>query len=535
VSLRQPVVREALLSASAAAAIASALAWLGPPGTDFAAHAYQRTLFLQHGFTLWNNYWYAGRYSFVTYSVFYYPLAAFLGIRLLAVATIALAALAFAVVLWREWGPTTRWSSRTFAVVWSGIVLSAAFPFALGMAVALLALWALQAGRRWRFAVLGVLTLAASPLAFLLLVLVLCGVALARREALRQSRIEVVCVAFAALAEIVVWRVFPSGGRFPYSLPELAGGLVFCGVLLALTWRLESARVLRFFFAVYFAALVTAFLVPSEIGENIARLRFAAIPIVVLVFSLRRWQPRMLAAVCLALVVSWNLSPLAWSIARASTDATVHREAWASAIAFLRANLSPSYRVEAVDTATHSAAVYLADAGIPLARGWYRQDDFPQNEVLYDELGPKAYLTWLHGLGVGYVVLAHAASDYSSRAEAALVRSGRAGLVPAFRSRTLTIYAVPRPVPMITGPGGPRLTSFGESRIAAVVHRGGTYRIAVRWSPYWHASLGCLRHGKDGMLRLTTRRAHAVRLRFHVDATRALEELAGQQPRCRLS
>ena len=78
--------------------------------------------------------------------------------------------------------PTTRWSSRTFAVVWAGIVLSAAFPFALGMAFALLAIWALQAGKRWRFAALAALTLAASPLAFLLLVVVLAGVALARRE-----------------------------------------------------------------------------------------------------------------------------------------------------------------------------------------------------------------------------------------------------------------------------------------------------------------------------------------------------------------
>src|SRR5205085_7667335 len=108
--LRRPLAREALLSAAAAASVAAALAWLGPPGTDLAAHAYQRTLLLEHGFTLWNNYWYAGRYSFVTYSVFYYPLAALLGIRLLAVATIALAALAFAVVLGREWGSTVRWS-----------------------------------------------------------------------------------------------------------------------------------------------------------------------------------------------------------------------------------------------------------------------------------------------------------------------------------------------------------------------------------------------------------------------------------------
>ena len=142
-----PLVREAVLSAGAAGALAAVLVWFGPPGADLAAHAYQRTLFLDHGFTLWNNFWYAGRYSFVTYSVLYYPLAALLGIRLLAVATVSTATLAFAVLLWREWGPSTRWSSRTFAVVWAGIVFSAAFPFALGAALALLALWTLQARR----------------------------------------------------------------------------------------------------------------------------------------------------------------------------------------------------------------------------------------------------------------------------------------------------------------------------------------------------------------------------------------------------
>jgi hypothetical protein len=215
VSLRHPLVREAVLSAAAAAAVAAILAWLGPPGTDFAAHAYQRTLFLEHGFTLWNNFWYAGRYSFVTYSLLYYPLAALLGIRLLAVATVALAALAFAVVLWREWGATTRWSSRTFAVVWAGIVLSAAFPFALGMAFALIAIWALQAGKRWRFATLAALTLAASPLSFLLLVIVLAGVGLARRESVNW--VPVAGVLAVGAVEVALWRVFPGGGRFPFS------------------------------------------------------------------------------------------------------------------------------------------------------------------------------------------------------------------------------------------------------------------------------------------------------------------------------
>src|SRR5215471_18132704 len=134
-----------------------------PPGIDWAAHAYQRTFLLQHGFELWNNFWYSGQYSFVTYSLIYYPLAALLGIRLLAVATISAAALAFAVVVLRQWGADARWSTRSFAVVWAGIVLTAAFPFALGAALALLAMWALQGGRLWRFFLFAVLTLAASP------------------------------------------------------------------------------------------------------------------------------------------------------------------------------------------------------------------------------------------------------------------------------------------------------------------------------------------------------------------------------------
>src|SRR3954451_22420100 len=247
-----------------AGSIAAVLVWAGPQGTDLAAHAYQRALYVQHGFTLWNNFWYAGRYSFVTYSVLYYPLAAWLGIRLLAVATIALAASAFAVVVGREWGPAARWSSRTFAVVWAGIVLSAAFPFALGVALALLALGALQADARWRFAALAALTLAASPLAFLLLAVVLIGVLLAERAPLRRTWAPISVIAFAALVELVLWRIFPAGGSFPFHTADALAGLGFCLIGLAMTWRVESARVLRFVFGICLAAILGSYLVPSE-------------------------------------------------------------------------------------------------------------------------------------------------------------------------------------------------------------------------------------------------------------------------------
>src|SRR4249920_1601958 len=72
----------------------------------------------------------------------------------------------------------------------------------------------------------------------------------------------------------------------------------------------------------------------------------------------------------------------------------------------LTSHLSPSYRVEAVDTTGHWPAVYLARAGIPLTRGWYRQNDFPVNQLLYRQghLGRMAYVGWLRSLGVRYVV-----------------------------------------------------------------------------------------------------------------------------------
>ena len=167
-----------------------------------------------------------------------------------------------------------------------------------------------------------------------------------------------------------------------------------------------------------------AFVVPSALGENVSRLRFAAIPLVVLALSLREWRPRPLAVAALVLVVAWNAAPLARSFVRGTADPAVAASYWQPAIDYLQQHLTPAYRVEAVDTAGHWAAVYLPRAGIPLARGWYRQDDFPQNQVLYQpKLGAQSYLAWLRGLGIRYVVLTEAPHDYSARAEATLVHA----------------------------------------------------------------------------------------------------------------
>ncbi len=529
---RNALSNEALLSACAAGAVAALLVWLGPPGTDLAAHVYQRALFLQHGFTLWNNFWYAGRYSFVDYSLIYYPLAALVGIKLLAVATVALAALAFAAVVWREWGPTSRWSSRTFAVVWAGIVIVAAFPFALGFALALLALWALQARARWRFAGLALLSLAASPLAFLLLAIALSAVALGRRASLQSAWLPVAVIGLAGLGEVLLWRLFPDGGRYPFHIGDIVSGSVFCLLGLALTWRVESARVLRFFFAVYLVTIVGAYVVPSDLGGNIDRLRFIAIPLAALVLALRNWRPLPVAIGAMLLAVSWNVSALAANYVQDQSDVTAQASTWPAAIAYLEQHAVPRYRVEAVDTVGHWPAFYLAEANIPLARGWFRQDDFPENSVLYSKLGPTAYLRWLHSLGVGYVVLTKAPPDYSSIAEAALVRGGHVGFLPVFSTPRLTIYRVPDARPIVTGAPGAAVVRMRDANMTLALPQGGTYRVAVRWSPYWSASHGCLWQGRDGMLRLATRRPRLVNLSFVVSADSALDTLTGGAQSC---
>src|SRR5262249_23331142 len=151
--------------------------------------------------------------------------------------------------------------------------------------------------------------------------------------------------------------------------------------------------------------------------------------------------------------------------------------------------------------------------------------DFPENQVLYSPLGPHAYLRWLHGLGIRYVVLTGAPPDYSARGEARLLASGRSGLRRVARTGAVTIYAVPDPQPIVGA--GASVVALPQPRVELALRRPGRFRLAVRWSPYWTLSAGCLTRGRDGMLRLTSRRAGSVLLSFDVDAGRALQTVAG--------
>jgi len=520
----------ALNTAALAGVLAAVVVWVGPPGTDFAAHRFQLDVYLEHGFALWTNYWYAGRYTIVGYSLLYYPLAALIGITLLAVLSAAVSTGAFTLLVRQTWGDRTVWATRFFALVAAASILTAAFPYGLGLALALSALVAIARQRPVWFALLAALTFAASPLAFLFLLVILAAAAATRSR--REIVAPAAIVATISAVGLVLSRLFPDPGHYPFPVSELLAALTFCGLGAALTRRVERARLLYVLYLVYGGLCIVSFAVPSNLGGNVVRLRLAAIPLAILTLSLRRWRPRPVALAALGLAIAWNLSPLAFSLARTSDDPSASSAYWQPVVTFVRRALPPGYRVEVVGTADHWEAVYLPGHHIPLVRGWFRQDDWPLNSVLYGPLTRASYLDWLRRLSVRYVVLTDATPDYSARREEKLLRSGRSGLPVVYRSATTTIYAVPHPDPLVRGPGNPSVTALTAGTVTLSLSRPGRYRIGIRYSPYMVAAGTCLSATKHGMTGLTASRAGTVRIRFDISASGAVAALTGRHSRC---
>ena len=135
-------------------------------------------------------------------------------------------------------------------------------------------------------------------------------------------------------------------------------------------------------------------------------------------------------------------------------------------------------------------------------------------------------------MGVRYVVLTTAPTDYSARGEARLLRRGHSGLTRVFRSATTSIYAVPSPRPIVTGPGRVQVLALRTSSLAFRVSRPGTYRVAIRYTPYWSAHGVCIEPTAGGMSDVEIPRAGVVRLGFDLTPRVALATMAGAHRSC---
>jgi hypothetical protein len=253
-----------------------------------------------------------------------------------------------------------------------------------------------------------------------------------------------------------------------------------------------------------------AFLVPSPIGENVTRLRGISLPLALLAAALAAYRPRWLAGIAILGAIAFTLVPYIGAALHRTDSRSADAAYWQPAIDFLADRRSSDERVEVVPTGDHWEAYWLPRAGIPLARGWYRQLDIAQNPLFYDDpLEPEAYRAWLEELGVRWVLVPGTQlGRIGEEREAELLRSGDAGLTEVGRAGDVTVYEVPDSTPILTGPGEATLTSLDHDRVAGRVGAPGVYRLAVRWTPTWRVESGdvCVEEGAAGMTRLVADR-----------------------------
>ena len=537
-----PRARFAAVCSATAAVIAALVYYGGPPGVDLPAHVFQTWLYSHAGFNLWNNYWYAGRYEFVTYSVLYYPVASAVGQALATTVAAAVLAGSFASVSRREWGSAATGPSVTFAVTAPFILMvGGLYPFLAGAAAGGAALVCIQ--RRWRagFGIAVLATLGFSPLAFALLVALLAAALLGQPRpsaALGRHRAAFAAVVAVFLVAVLMERAFPSGAWYPYDLTDAAIVFGFSLVGLYITGSSPRARSLRMVFACYLALNLVAFLLKGPIGSNSSRLFvIAGAPLLWLAANVSRERSRLVVLPLLATALALQVGPFVRDAYSQWGDPASEASYWKPAEQLLATHPDLEHRVEVVATQGHWEAYYLAKHGIPLARGWFRQDDFPQNGPLYsDNLTASKYRSWLRSLGVHYVLLSDASLDYSAIQEAALLRSGTSGLLPVARTRHWTMFALPDPTPLVTPPPGAkaRLVKLAQGRVDLWTSGPGRYLVRVRSSPYWVASpsLTCVGSSADGMTTVTTPTGGYIRLTIDPAIEQVAETVGGAGSGC---
>jgi hypothetical protein len=504
-------------AAAIALVVGLALVLLGPPPGDLPAHLY-RTELVEDGVYVWDTFWYAGHYPLFTYSLLYYFPAALVGNDVVALVSVVAAAALFASLAEREWREAARWPARAFAVVACGPLFTGTYPYAAGLATGLATLKALQLGRRWTAIALAALTLGFSPLAFLYLCLAVVAVFLGRRPRLDGTSVAVGGALLAlGLLQGALLLLYPEEAEYPFfRLSELLAVIALSAACAALALRAERGRLLAAVFGLWALGAVVAFTVPSPIGENVTRLRGIVLPLAILAAALASYRPRWLAGFAVASALAYTLVPYVGAALHRTDTRSAESSFWEPALAFLDARASSDFRVEVVPTGDHWEAYWVPRAGFPLARGWYRQLDIAQNPLFYeDTLEPEAYRDWLASLGVRYVLLPETQlGRLGEEREAELIRSGRAGLVEVARAGEVTVYEVPEPTPILTGPGEARLTALEHDRVEGELGAAGTYRLAVRWTPTWRVAAGdvCVREAPDGMTQVVARNSGAFAL-----------------------
>ena len=529
-----------------------------PATADLAAATYRSDLFARVGFTLWDNGWYGG-HPLPAYSVLAPALGWLIGPRLVAVASMTIAAALFATLIEDRFpARATRIAAAWFALGAAISLLSWRVAFDLGLATGLGALLLAQRERRAPALALAALCAFASPVAGAFLALCALAWALAGRRLTSVHRFAwfPVLLALAALAPIVLLAIaFPEGGYQPFDAsafyPALAGVLLIAALIPSERSASPSpkaaaadgaggsgARVLRTGAPLYAVALTGAYVLTTPVGGNADRLgALVAGPLAACLLVDRRgigWRPRVLLVLA-PFLLYWQANAPVADFASAASSPSVHASYYAPLLRELD-GLGVGYsehpaRIEVVPTADHWDASFVA-AHVAIARGWERQLDTGRNALFYEStpLTPARYRAWLSEQAVSYVALPDAPLDYSAQSEASLLsKSPLPYLREVWRSPHWRLFAVLGGRALSQPPTV--LTQLGEDSFTLQTPRAGTFTVRVRFTPYWALASGhgcVLRAPGDWTL---LRAPASGSMRVVIDFT--LARVFDHGPRCR--
>jgi hypothetical protein len=522
-----------LVPTLAAAALGAAYLLAAPDTADMAAHTYRTWLWHQVGFATWNAQWYGGHHM-AGYSLIYPPLAALAGTRLVGVA----AAVAAVGVFARLAGPRAATPAAGALAAWlflAGVmsnVVIGRMPFTLGIALAVAA-WACARRSLWGAAALSLLSVWASPVCGVFLVVAVAAVlAGARPRGVAAHRRADWPTALAlggpAIAGgLAMAGLFPEGGTDHFVAAAFWPMLLVCLAALALVD--PRRRIALWAGGLYVAVLVAAFAFPNSLGQNALR-PGAILGPALLVLLARPKAPRLAVATVLGILLYLQWLPAVRAVEEARGDPSTAAAYHADVLRFLDARAKPGERLEVPLTRNHWEASYLARS-YPLARGWHRQLDRKVNPLFYSgrPLTAERYEAWLRDNAVRWVALPDAPLDFSAREERRLLLRGLPYLRAVHRSEHWRIWEVRDALPPVSGPA--TLTAAGADGFDLQASRTGYVLVRQHGTPYWRVEGGdgCVMETSAGWTLVDVRRAGPLRVRARFSAQGALR----REPSCR--
>ena len=483
-----------------------ALLWvaLAPPTPDMAAQVYRSTLFGSHGYEIYDSSWYGG-HNLLGYSLVFPPIGALLGPRLVGALAVTVSVVCFSLLLRGRFTPTAiRVATIWFALAAIGDLMIGRITFSLGIAIGLAAILAWDRSR-YVLAVIGAVACAAtSPVAGLFMVLAAGSIFLAQR-----SRPAALMAAGAGLMVVGLALGFPEGGVQPYPILHTAIP-VAAGVALFLLAG-DEYRPVKIAAAIYVPAVIASSLIPSPLGENVARLAILfAGPLIAAIVLSRPGRPRYAPALALLVVaiVGWQLLGPVRETAKGASDPSTAEAYHQPLVDWFATRGSEPFRVEVPFTRGHWEATYLAPH-VPLARGWMTQLDTKYGELFYrydQPFSTAEYRRWLSDNAVRYVAVPDAAPDPSSRRELAVIATRPDWLRPAWSNANWKVYEFTDPEPLLSGPG--KLTWMGRDGFALKTSSPEPMVVRMRWTSYFTVEAGsaCLARAPGGWTQVTALR-----------------------------